>query len=250
VSIPSEETDIHTQLLRFALGVEPSRDYWANVDPDATPVDAEDAFEARWFGQATESRVRLVLKNMRLRYDAYPAALAVLADWGHRAAPDVRRLLCHWHLQLADPMYRRFTGEYLPTRRREGRPAVERHEVVEWVETRQPDRWGNATRVQWASKLMSAAADSGLLDSKRGTRQLDSPEVPDVALSYLCHLLHEVDIEGDLLDNPYLRSVGLQGRLRDERIRRLDDVDVHRMGDLIDFQSSVGDLHGWREARR
>lgn len=250
MSSPSEENDIHTRLLRFALGVEPSCHYWTHIDPEDVPIDAEQAFEQRWFGQATESRIRLILKNMRLRYDAYPRALDVLADWGHRSSPDVQRILCHWHLQLADPMYRHFTAEYLPSRRLDRRPEIERHEVVEWVEEQQPGRWGNATRVQWASKLLSAAADSGILDSKRGTRHLVSPDVPDIALSYICHLLRDVEIEGDLLENPYLRSVGLQGRLLEERLRRLDGVELHRMGDLLDFQSTADDLLEWREAIR
>ncbi|MCX5953197.1 MAG: hypothetical protein NTZ40_06835 [Cyanobacteria bacterium] len=35
------------------------------------------------------------------------------------------------------------------------------------------------------------------------------PLVPDDALTYLLHLLREVDFEGTVLANPYLRSVGL-----------------------------------------
>ncbi|MFB6374772.1 MAG: DUF1819 domain-containing protein [Bradymonadaceae bacterium] len=237
-------------MLKFALGVEPSRDYWQHVDPADIPVDANTAFEERWFGNATESRVRIILTNMRVRYDAYPPALEVLSDWGHTATPDVRRLISHWHLQLADPMYRQFTAGFLVRRRRNGARPVARHHVVDWVDDQQPDRWSNPTLVQWASKLLSASADAGLVDGKRGERALVTPDVPDVALSYLCHLLRQVEIEGDLLENPYLRSVGLDGRLLEDRLRRLDGVDFRRMGDLLDFQSTADSLAEWREAIR
>lgn len=247
---PSEATEIHTRLLKFALGVEPSRDYWQHVDPAEIPADADRAFEQRWFGNATESRVKIILTNMRVRHDAYPMALEVLSDWGHGAPPDVRRLICHWHLQLADPMYRRFTAGFLVDRRRGSSRPVERYQVVDWVDEQQPDRWSNPTLVQWASKLLSASADAGLLDGKRGERELVTPDVPDVALSYLCHLLRQVEIDGDLLDNPYLRSVGLDGRLLEDRLRRLDGVDFRRMGDLLDFQPAAGSLTEWREAIR
>lgn len=244
----SECTEIHTRLLKFALGVEPSRDYWSHVEPGDVPVEAERAFQDHWFGNATESRVRIILTNMRVRYDAYPAALEVLAEWGPSAPPDVRRLVCHWHLQLADPMYRRFTAEFLPSLRGGADSSVKRHDVIRWVEEQQPERWSNRTLVQWASKLLSAAHDTGLVAEKRDPRRLALPNVPDAALSYICHLLRQVKTEGDILENPYLRSVGLEGRFLEDRLRRLTGVELHRMGDLIDFKSSAENLQAWKEA--
>ena len=112
--LPEEARDIHTRLLRLALGVEESRAYWSNVDPMVpAPARPVRAFEERWFGAKSMERVRVLLANFVSRYDTHPAALATLRRWsglpqGHPAAmdPATRRLLCHWHLQLADPIYR------------------------------------------------------------------------------------------------------------------------------------------------
>lgn len=242
-----ENGDIHTRLLKFALGVEESADYWSHVSVEQTPVGNEEAFEEGWFGHASERRVRVVLSNMRVRFDAYPQALSVLSRWGPKAKPTTQALICHWHLQLADPIYRRFTGDFLDTQRASADSMVRRHDVIEWVDDQQPDRWANPTLTQWTSKLLSASESAGLVDGKRGDRKLDSPSVPNTALSYLVHLLRDVEIDGSILDNPYLRSVGLTGRLLEDRIRRLSGIEIDQMGDLIDVRSKVDSLAKWPE---
>ena len=64
-------------------------------------------------------RVRYLLANFVVRYDASPSALAALRRWG-TMTPEARRLVCHFHLQLTDPLYRAFTGDFLPERRGAG----------------------------------------------------------------------------------------------------------------------------------
>ena len=83
---------------------------------------------------------------------------------------------------------------------------------VEVVADQGPGRWTMATKVQFASKLLSAAYAAGLVASRRDPRPLTVPRVPDDALEYLLYLLREVEFEGTLLDNPYVASVGLDGR--------------------------------------
>src|SRR5262245_19593661 len=102
------------------------------------------AFEQRWFGAKSLERVRTLLANFAARYEAYPQALAVLRRWPGME-PQVRKLICHWHLQLADPVYRRFTGRFLVERREGAEKAVDRDVVLRWVTRTYPDRWGAAT---------------------------------------------------------------------------------------------------------
>jgi hypothetical protein len=59
------------------------------------------------------------------------------------------------------------------------------------------------TRIQFASKLLSAAYSAGLLAGNRDPRAVVFPRVPDDALEYLMYLLREVTFEGTLLSNPY-----------------------------------------------
>ena len=245
---PAEATEVNTRLLKCALIVEESRAYWQHVDPDAADHPAKQAFEEYWFGSKSLDRVKVLIANLRARFDAYPAGLAVLRAWPEMD-PETRTLVCHWHLQLADPLYRAFTGDYLVQRRAAARPEVRQDQVVAWVSSQGPGRWTMSTRIQFASKLLSCAYSVGLVTGRRDPRPLGFPRVPDAALAYLLHLLREVDFDGTLIDNPYLRSVGLEGRLLEDRLRGLPELHFRRLADLVDFGWSFPTLADWAEAR-
>jgi hypothetical protein len=240
-----ETTAVHTRLSRCALEVDDSRAFWAHVD-EATSVDAQRAFEEYWFGARSLSRVKVLLTNMRARFSAFPSALAALHQW-KRMSPDTRRTICHWHLQLTDPLYRRFTGTYLPERFG-SRPEVTRDLVVGWVGKQAPRHWAMSMRIQFASKLLSAAYSAGVVTSNRDPRPVGAPWVPDDALEYLMYLLHETKFRGSLLENPYTRSVGLGGAILEERLRGLPGLAFRRQGDLADFGWSYHDLRTWADA--
>ncbi len=245
---PAEVTEVHTRLLRLALAVDESRAYWEHVDPDSPPAArALAAFEQRWLGGKSLERVRTLLSYLAFRYDAYPGALAVLRRWRAMDAP-TRQVICHWHLQLSDPLYRRFTGAFLVSRRGGPRPTVDRDLVVKWVQEQEQDRWSAATCIQFASKLLSAASEAGLLSPHRDPRTLPLPRVSDLALAYLLHLLRGVRFEGALLDNVYLASVGLTPEVLDPRLRALQGISYHRMGHLHEIEWAAPSLAAWAEA--
>ena len=167
--------------------VEDARAYWQHTDGSA-PVDAKTAFDQYWFGARSLARVEVLLANFRQRFDAYPPSLSVLHRWAVMS-PDSRRLICHWHLQLSDPIYRAFTGTFLVERRSMRDARVDRDVVLRWVRTQFPERWSETTCAQFASKLLSAASEAGLVSAKRDPRKLLFPKVPDLALTYLLYLL-------------------------------------------------------------
>ena len=245
---PAEVTAVHTRLLKCALIVEESRAYWQHVDPEAADHPAGRAFEDYWFGAKSLDRTKVLIANLRARFDAFPPGLSVLRTWPDMD-PETRTAICHWHLQLADPLYRAFTGTYLPERRAAARPEVRQDQVVAWVSQQGPGRWTMSTRIQFASKLLSCAYTAGLVTGRRDPRPLGFPRVPDAALAYLLHLLREVDYEGTLTDNPYLRSVGLEGGILEDRLRGLPGLQYRRLADLVDFGWSFPDLATWAEAR-
>jgi hypothetical protein len=244
---PREATLPHTRLLKCVLEVEDSRAYWSHADATARPT-AQQAFDDYWFGARSLARIKTLLIDMRARFDAYPAAFEVLRGWPHMSA-ETRRLICHWHLQLADPVYRSFTGTYLVDRRGGPRPEVTRDLVVGWVGQQDPGRWAMATRVQFASKLLSTAYSAGLVTSTRDPRPLSLPQVPDEALEYLMYLLRETEFEGGLLDNPYTRSVGLAGHALEVRLRLLPGMCFRRQGNLVDFGWRHSNLLAWATVR-
>ncbi|MFT5455173.1 MAG: hypothetical protein ACI9K2_001652 [Myxococcota bacterium] len=238
---PGEVTEIHTRLMKCTLEVHEARAYWERAVP-GTPADPQEAFDQYWFGAKSLARVKVLLANFRARYDSFPEALRVLHAWRHMD-PGVRQVICHWHLQLADPLYRAFTGDTLVHRRAGLRTEITRDLVVNWVGEQGPGRWTMSTRIQLASKLLSASAGAGLVDSKagaRGARQLALPRVSDDALTYGIYLLRGLTFDGTLLANPYFRSVGLDGALLEDRLKGLDALTFRRQGDLLDY--------GWRHA--
>lgn len=241
---PAEATEVHTRILRLALGIEDSRRYWEHVDPSVPPTArGTPAFEQRWFGAKSLERVRYLIASFQVRYDAFPEALSALCRWRTMDTAS-RQVICHWHLQLSDPIYRRFSDGLLNLRRVLPGAKVDRDVVLRWVKTEYPDRWAEATCVQFASKLLSAALEAGLV-SKRDPRTLLVPKVPDRALAYVLYLLRGTTIEGSLTSNPYLRSVGIDEDLLATRARTLPGVTVHRMQHLVDFEWTHPDLSSW-----
>lgn len=247
-AVPAEATAVHTRILRLALGIEESRSYWEHVDPRVPAADrALVAFEQRWFGSKSLERVRFLLASFADRYDPFPEALAVLRRWTSMDA-SARQVICHWHLQLSDPLYRRFTGTFLLERRGLREPSVDRDVVLRWVKTEFPDRWSEATCVQFASKLLSAASEAGLISPKRDPRALLLPKVPDVALGYFLHVLRGVRFAGTITENPYLASVGLTEGFLDQRLRSLPGITFRRMGQLTELHWDTPSLTAWAEA--
>lgn len=241
-----EVTALHTRLMKCALLVDESRAYWAAADV-ADPVTVDLAFGGYWFGAKSTAQVEVLLANMRARFDVWPEARWVLHRW-RGMAPDVRRLVCHWHLQLADPLYRAFTGEMLVARRARPSAQISRDVVVRWVGEVGKASWTMASRVQFASKLLSAAAAAGLVDGVRDPRPLQLPRVPDEALVYLLYLLRDVTFEGTLWANPYLRSVGIGEDALTSRLRPGTGVHWERQADLRSLHWEHPDLRSWASA--
>ena len=245
---PAEAREIHTRLLRCTLEVENARAYWRHALDSAEGPTAQRAFEEYWFGARSLARVKLLVANFRARFDAFPPALRALGVWTDMD-PDTRRLIGHWHLQLADPLYRTFSGQYLVERHQRVPAAVGHAAVVAWVAQQGGARWNMATRIQFASKLLSAAFSAGLVGSSRDPRPVRYPRVSGEALTYLMYLLREVDFQGTLLDNPYVSSVGLAGAALEDRLRALPGLRFRRQGDLIDFGWPYPDVASWAESR-
>ena len=244
---PAEATAVHTRLLKFALEVDESRAYWQHTTP-GQPLTALAAFEGWCFGDRSLPRVQELLSTLRERFDAYPSALRALQRW-QPVEPDTCALICHWHLQLSDPLYRAFTGDHLVARRQSPQATLTREAVVAWVSDQGPGRWTMATRIQFASKLLSAAHAAGLIASQRDPRPLRLPNVKDEALAYLLHLLREVQVEGSLLNNPYLASVGLTDDALDDRLRTLPGLHYRRQGALIELDWQHPSLEAWAAAQ-
>lgn len=242
---PAEATTVHTRLLRCMLAVDDAYAYWQHAGPQVPLEDrARIAFERRWFGTKSEARVRTIVAEMIERFDAYPEALALLHRLGTVPA-QLRPFICHVHTQLADPIYRRFTGELLPTRRDQGLTTIDRDTVARWVDSLEPGRWGAGTCIKFASNLLAAALDAGLVAGRRDPRKLAPVSAPELALGYALYLLRGVDIEGSLLDNPYLASLGVTGATFRAFAARIPGIRYAELGGVTDLAWLEPSLTAW-----
>jgi len=260
MSSPSEVTELHTRLLKVTLEVDTAREYWRRPEawPDHGDTRLEQAFTGYWFGARSMARIRDLFTNLDARFADYPAGLEALAAWSGASGasgasgtgPDheTRVLICHWHLQLSDPLYRSFTGEHCFEQREAGR-ALTRDSVLRWVRGQDPQaRWSPRTLAQFASKLLSSARGAGLLTRNQDPRPLMVPRVSPAALGYLLQLLRGVGFAGSLHENPYLRSVGLVGAGLEDRVRAVPGVALARLADLVEFQFEHDSPLAWVRA--
>ena len=86
---PCETREIHSRLMKCALAVEESRAYWQYGQPEDNRPVAQVAFEEYWFGAKSLPWVRVIISNMRARFDAFPEAFGVLRRW-REMAPETR----------------------------------------------------------------------------------------------------------------------------------------------------------------
>jgi hypothetical protein len=245
---PSEVTEAHTHLLRLMLSVSDCESYFESVDPTLTgEARVQAAFEGRWFGPKSLPRVRTLLANMALRFDRFPDALFVLRSY--RVPPSWRALACHWHLQLADPVYRAFTGSFLPDRVEAGLHTVDRGTVTRWAAEFGARGWSPVTNQKLASNLLGAAHEAGFLDGKRDPRRILLPAAGDLALGYLLYLLRSVEFAGTLARNDYLAGVGVRAGDFVGRCGGAAGVRVLGNGSVHSVEWAYADLSAWAAAR-
>ena len=245
----AEVNKFHTRLLRVSLALEESRSYWEQMNLQ-TPKEgrAELAFENRWFGSKSMARVQRLLAEFGHRYDAYPEAIASLIQWQPNDLI-TRQNICHWHLQLSDPMYRAFSSTFLETRRAhqsaQGEAKIDRDIVARWVVQNITAQWASATVLRMATALITCATAAGLCTKAGTQRTLTYPKVTDAALTYWVYFLRGLTYQGTVLKNPYFVSVGLSDRFLEQRLKQLDALAFSRMGDLYEFDWRYANLQDW-----
>jgi hypothetical protein len=246
--VSGEVTQEHTRLLRMGLAEPESREYWRHSGRQLDPTQLiQIAFEERWFGSRAMARVQYLIQNFRARFDAYPSALKTLHRWNSEDLAE-RRLLCHWHLQLSDPIYRSFTSTHLLERLHHPQPTLDRNAALRWVEGHGQGRWAAATARRMVSGLVGSAREAGFIEKTAALAPLSLPRVSDRALAYMLYLLRETDYQGSLSQNPYLGSVGLSGADLEVRLHRVPGLQFRKMSDVRDLHWDYANLWEWAQA--
>ncbi len=242
-----ETTEIHPRLVKCPLLIEESRAFWERAIAGGPPPSRQEAFDQYWFGAKSMSWIKELIHNLQSRFGAFPEALQVLHRWPSMT-PETRSAICHWHVQITDPVYRAFSGDFLVARRDAANPDIHRSTVVSWIEKNGNPNWTLPTRKKLATRLLSVAYCAGLIAERRDPRTPMFPRIADEALAYILYLLRIITFSGTLLDNPYLRSVGLSGPSLDSRLRKLASLKFQRAAGVVELNWQYPDLAAWAEA--
>lgn len=201
-----EVTSPHTGLLRLGLALPQSMLFWQKATQDlGVPELAEQAVQESWFPELSEKRARYMIGQLQKRF---PFELRQLLGFAPRLESIQNQVLCHWILQLTDPLYRNYTAEFLLACWSRPTTTVTVDESAEWVSRqRLCSAWQPVTVRRMASGLLSAATDAGLcLGSGRAERELRLPPVTESDVELLKDILRLAKAEQHL--STYLVSVG------------------------------------------
>jgi len=196
----------HTGLLRLGLALPQSVIFWQRATQDSTlKALQEQAVTEHWFDGLSDARTRYIVGQLSKRFP-YEARREL--GFGKGLEPRQAQLICHWHLQLTDPVYRRFTSEYLLSRWTSPHASVELEGVIKWVSGLPLAKdWKTVTVRRMGSGLLSAATEAGLCQgSGKKEKVLRVPPVEPEDKRYLLSLLSGAGASTSL--SMYLSSVG------------------------------------------
>jgi hypothetical protein len=177
----------HTGLLRMGLEVAHSVEYWRRSEPREKAAERRTRAAAeRWYPELSPARLRALLSELEKRFPE--PAMKALRQW----RPDQERqapLICHWHLQCRDPLYREFTSYYLVEAWAQP-GGVSVAAVQGWLEQRGSHReWAVSTRRRLAGGLVAAASRAGFLKGAGALREPHAVTADAESLRYLRKVL-------------------------------------------------------------
>ena len=196
----------HTALLRLGLAAPQSILFWQRALDDL-PLQqlCRQASEEQWFPELSKARSNYLVGQMEKRF---PFPSRELLGFRARPEPQQNLLVCHWHLQLSDPLYRSFCSNFLIGCWSNPTTSVSLEASTRWVEKQEiAHKWQASTIRRMASGLLSAASEAGLCSAKgRGERELRLPLVKPEDIDYLKALLDLAKARHHMPS--YLMSVG------------------------------------------
>jgi len=196
----------HTGLLRLGLALEQSVVFWQKAGEDKPVADLQDqAWDEGWFSEVSRTRARYLVTQLEKRF---PFEVRNLLHFKAKPGEQQNRLVCHWSLQLTDPVYRDYTCHYLLNRWASPETIATLDGSQEWVRSLPlAAEWSTNTVRRMASGLLSAATEAGLCSpSGKSERTLRLPPVTEEDRDYLGKLLKLAGAEEHL--STYLTAVG------------------------------------------
>lgn len=168
----------------MGLEASASATFWRHADPSESLSERRArALAEEWYLDLSDARRRYLLGEFDKRFS--PAHLRALKAW----QPDAERqapLLCHWHLQWSDPLYREFTSGFLVNAWAQPETKINVDAVDGWLEQRgSHTEWSASTRRRLASGLLSAAGEAGFLKGSGRLKEVRTVTVDGACMDYL-----------------------------------------------------------------
>lgn len=180
-----------------------SRIYWNHADPSQSSSEHRSrAASESWFPDLSEARRNYLLREFDKRFSpAHLRALkAALPEPGAATA-----LVCHWHLQWSDPLYREFTSDYLVGAWARPDARLDVDAVQSWLQGRgSHSEWSASTLRRLSSGLLAAAGEAGFLKGAGRKKELRTVTVDPAGMDYLREQLLEDEGEPGLGEEIFL----------------------------------------------
>lgn len=230
--------------MRMGLAIEESRAFWLNYSPGISRQDQVDlAFEARWFGAKSYQRVGYLVNVLEQRF---AHSLNELKAWNPVEQAD-KRWICHFHLQFSDPLYRRFSTDYLIQCLQKSPPSVDSTSAQTWINAYYPKRWAGSTATRLSSGLLSSLREAGFCQGRRTPWLLQAPWVSDQALAYIVYFLRRARYEQTFWENSYFFSLSLGADI-ERRLLNLPYFTYHKVGQTRSLELKYVSFLKWLEA--
>lgn len=208
-----EVSQEHTGLLRMGLEVDSSVTFWNQASPGESPSARHArAISEGWFSRPSEARLKYLLTELGKRFpdDVLPALKSWKPEQESQSA-----LVCHWHLQWSDPLYRAFCTDFWVSRWASPESTIDNHAVQGWLEKRGNHAdWSPSTTRRLASGLLSAATDAGLCKGAgKNLRELRVLQASPSSLDYLkAFLSQQSQDQRPVSEDPYLCGISITER--------------------------------------
>ncbi len=201
----------HTGLLRMGLEVDSSVTFWSRAEPgESASARRSRAIAEGWFSGLSEVRQKYLLSELGKRFP--DGVLPALKAWKPEQESQ-SSLVCHWHLQWSDPLYRVFCTDFWVSRWASPEATIDNKAVQGWLEKRGSHTdWSPSTLRRLASGLLSAVTDAGLCQgSGKNRRELRVLQATPKSLAYLMAFLSQQADTG-VSEDAYLCGISVTER--------------------------------------
>jgi hypothetical protein len=202
-------TKEHMTMLRIGARIEESRSYIRNYQAGYTVKELKlKAWDEQWFGFIPESIFVRLIPAFHSRFGNYPEMVNVIQNGITKGLESYDfKMICNFHIQISDPYYRWFSGDYIPNRLDNGLQEITSTTTAVDFNTKFKKNIKANTLKHFAVNLLNSANDTGLLKGTK-LRVTQTPTVTVFFLGYLIYTLGSFDFPmADLINSPFIKSI-------------------------------------------